>query len=300
MLRTFIVVFLAGSSDANRIALHEVSKEVAQADFGASCEDLQSMFRNHLIQMAALQAAHQEEHLSTGTQARFSMRALRIVRTLRRARTCSWVTDSDSEDIEQMQAVAQAFISSNPCAPAARAELEAGTNPETEEIGVATVNHAMQILMSEDCEFTPEDPAGSNEPQSEEDLLLELRASEENTENKIDELLQETDSTNGAFIQSDARTVRSFMRRLGVVFLGLLMVLACVTGTAAIVALIAFVATNIYMFALSGHTLLTGGIAGAYAVGYFSAIGGAAGAFIGLPGCASMAYRVLSNSSASA
>ena len=90
------------------------------------------------------------------------------------------------------------------------------------------------------------------------------------------------------------------MRRLGVVFLGLLMVLACVTGTAAIVALIAFVATNIYMFALSGHTLLTGGIAGAYAVAYFSAIGGAAGAFIGLPGCASMAYRVLSNSSASA
>jgi len=292
MLRNFIAAFLlCGSSDANRIAQHHVSKEVAQADFGASCEDLQSMFRNHLTQMAALQAAHQEEQLSTGTQARFSMRALRIVRTLRRARTCSWVTDSDSEDIMQVQALAQTFISSNPCAPAARAELEAGTNIETEEIGVGTVNRAMQILISEDCEALPEnsDPV---EPQSEDELLLAARTAEDDGENQIDELLQQTDSTSGAFIQSESGSVRRFMRRLGAVFLALLMVLACVSGVAAIVALIAFAVTNIFFYRLTGCSV--GQRCGWAFVPFWTTLGGAAGALIGLPGCASLTYRVLS------
>merc|ERR1719444_149355 len=51
-----------------------------------------------MLQIASLQAS---EEMTTATQARLSMRSLRIIRTMRRARTCSWIQDSDSEDIKQ-------------------------------------------------------------------------------------------------------------------------------------------------------------------------------------------------------
>jgi len=294
MLRLFAVGFaLFSCSAASRIVTHEAANtEVTKAEFGASCDELQTLFRNHLTQVAALQAAHQEEQVSRTTQVRFSMRAFRIIRTLRRARTCSWVTDSDSDDIQQVQALAQTFLASNPCAPVARAELEAGTNPETEEVEVATVNRALQILIAEDCEVLPENSAGTDEPMSDEEIVSMVRAAEEEGENRVDELLEESEGTNGVFIQSDSGTFHSFMRRLGAVFLALLMILACVSGAGAIVALIAFAVTNIFFYQLTGCGV--GQRCGYAFVPFWTTIGAAAGALIGLPGCSSLAYRVLS------
>ena len=290
VLISVLGLVLTLSAGANRISREEHHLgHHTQAVFGASCEDLQSTFRSHMLQIASLQAS---EEMTTATQARLSMRSLRIIRTMRRARTCTWLQDSDSEDIEQVRALAQSFLESNPCTAAARAELEAGTNAETEEISVTSLTHAMQILASEECVAeAAEDEAGPVDAMSEDELVEVVRSGEDAGDNSVEELLM-TSETAGSFVQSDVGTVRSFMRRLGAFFFALLMVLACVSGVAAVLALIAYAISNIFFYELTGCS--PGQRCGWLFVPYATLLAGGLGALIGLPGCASMAHRVLS------
>jgi len=289
VLVSVLGLVLTFSAGANRISsgVHRVGQH-AQADFGASCDDLQTTFRGHLAQISLLQAS---EDMTTATQARLSMRSFRIIRTMRRARTCSWIQDSDSEDIEQVRGLAQSFLESNPCTGAARAELEAGTNDETEEISVTALSHAMQILMSEDCVAEAEDGAGRVDAMSEDELVEAVRRGEDAGETAVDELLL-TSETAGSFIQSDAGTLRNFLRRLGAFFFALVMVLACVSGVAAVLGLIAYAISNIFFYQLTGCS--PGQRCGELFAFSNTLLAGAAGALLGLPGCAAMAHRVLS------
>merc|ERR1711865_1298584 len=100
-----------------------------------------------------------------GSQARVTMRTYGIIRTLRRARTCSWVTQNDSDEIEQARGIVQSLLAGNPCAEVARAELESGSSAETAQVEIASIRRAMSVLTSDSCETTvlPEDIRSSNE-----------------------------------------------------------------------------------------------------------------------------------------
>merc|ERR1711865_39326 len=87
-----------------------------------------------------------------GSQARVTMRTYGIIRTLRRARTCSWVTQNDSDEIEQARGIVQSLLAGNPCAEVARSELESGMSAETAAVEITSIRRAMSVLASDSCE----------------------------------------------------------------------------------------------------------------------------------------------------
>merc|ERR1719329_1574799 len=128
------------------------------------------MFHDRVI---AVQAALDGE----AGRARLMMRSYSVIRTLRRARTCSWVVDGDSADVEQLRGIVQSMLDDNPCAEAARAELETGVSAETSEIEARKLAGSISILMSDNCEIN--EPEGEEAMVSEADLEAEASEAEE-------------------------------------------------------------------------------------------------------------------------
>ena len=120
MFRSLFVWLSLVSAGANRVHTHSQ----LDTEFGASCDNLQSRFHDQVHTFRAALDARASE--SAVAQARFSMRMLGIVRTLRRAQACDWVVENNSDDIEEMRGIMQELITENPCAEAARSELDAG------------------------------------------------------------------------------------------------------------------------------------------------------------------------------
>jgi len=222
MLRTIFACLAITCVGAHRIKLEEeeVEQVKLQSKVGASCEDLETMLHDRVV-------AFRDALDADAGRARLMMRSYSVIRILRRARTCSWVVEGDSADIEQIRGVVQTLVAENPCAQAARAELEAGASAETSEIETRKLVGSISILLSDTCEIT--------EPEMDTAADLEVEASEAEAalQDEIDQLVDAPESAAAALIQSGAST-SGFMRRLGVVFLFLLLLLACTSTFAAV------------------------------------------------------------------
>jgi len=238
-----IALALGAACQASRVQVHEVFEADSHAKFGASCDDLQHRFHDRVILIqASLEGIDEQTHLSAGGRVRLAMRMQGIVRTLRRARECSWVVENDSEDIDAMRGVVQQLLAGNQCAEAARLEMQRGSSDENAE----SLRNAIGILMSDDCEV-PDMPEGNTDASAEE----QMQEAEDELNDRIDEL--NSDGEGSAFMEVEkSQTIRSFLRGVGVVFLMIFLLLGCVTAATAI----AFVLS--YIFALLALSIFGG------------------------------------------
>lgn len=223
MFRSLFVWISLVSVGASRL------QSLSEDEFGASCDDLQNRFHDQVqVFRSALETRTSE---SVTTQARFTMRMYGVIRTLRRAQECSWVVENDSDDIEDMRSIIQELLAGNPCGEAARSELEAGASAEASDAQWRAIPRALSILMSNECEAEVQ----LDNDATEGDATEELQAAEEQLQDGIDEVMDAEEEGEGAFIQmNQARQFGRFMRGVGVFFLMLFLLLACV-GTAFII-----------------------------------------------------------------
>lgn len=278
MVRVFVWALLA-SVQASRVAVHDAS--ATRAQWGASCETLQNQFHDRVASIqGSLEGVDETSELSAVARTRLGMRMYGIMRTLRRASECSWVIENNSDDLEQMRGVVQGLLAGNPCADAARSELERGSSDENPE----AIPRAMNILLSDDCEV-PEEPEGANT----DDAPTDLQEVEDALQDRIDEL----DEDGSSFIEMEkSQTLRSFLRGVGVFFLMAFLLLAC-TATAAAIAFFLTWGGLILLINVFGRSAIWGsrrcdfcGL-GELFLGTF--VGGA----IGIPSCAYQLYTNL-------
>jgi len=286
MLRSLFVLTFVTSAEASRVQTHSD----LEAKWGASCESLQNRFHTQVQTcQTALDAANSAESTGVVSQGRFMMRMYGISRTLRRARACAWVIDNNSEDIENMRGMTQQLLDDNPCGEAASAEMEAAAANDSPQ----GIMRAISILASNDCEVSEiQEPPGDVSPEQ------QLQEADEQAQDEIDELMDAEEAA-AALIQTSQSTTsrrrrqrrgptlsisldinqlaaydwRNFMRRLGVFFLLLFLVLAC-AGSAFI---ITFVIAALVLSLTSAPAVGIG--LGALGIGYVSG-------FIGFPVCA--------------
>jgi len=228
MFRIALCGLLLASAVAERIQVHG-----AKAKFGATCEDLQINFRNRVGGLQALLDAHpDEDSVGRFTQARFGMRTLGIARALGRARECSWVLDGGNEDIEQMRGIVQVMLADNPCAPVARAELDAGTSASDESVQMEAVQRAMTVLTSENCEAVALAPDAGGLPMNvddEEELAMQIDQAEQQAQDRVDEAMDLAMQEEGSsFVESSSKgRFGGFFRTLAVLLLFIVLLMAC-------------------------------------------------------------------------
>lgn len=216
MLRLVLLGIFCALVSASRV---QVDKET-KSNFGATCDELQTTFRNRIVAFRASLDAD-EDAVTRGAQARMMMRTYGIIRTLRRARTCTWVVDNDSDDLEEARDIIQILLAGNPCAEAARSELAVGASAETSEIDFNSLHRALTVLTSDTCEV-------NDLPQQTDDATYDMDALVSEAEEDLQDRILELDEPQGdesAFVQTN--TVREFMKRIGVVFLMLALLFAC-------------------------------------------------------------------------
>lgn len=221
MICTVLVSALLASTHASRIQVqeHDVLGDQTKTKFGATCEQLQDNFHGRVAAIqSSLDGVDETSELSSMMRTRLMMRMHGIIRTLRRASECSWVLENNSEDLVQMRGLVQRFLAGNPCAEAARVEMQQASEEHPEGI-----SRAMGILMSDDCEA----------PTPEEMTPEEL---EDEVQDGLDELAANSDES--AFIEMDTTQRAQFLRRLlravTVIFFMLFLVFARVSTAAAI------------------------------------------------------------------
>jgi len=281
MFRVVVASFVFGSAFAERVQLHDLA---SKSKFGSTCEELEENFHSRVVSLQTLLDQHAETaNFGRTTQARMYMRALGIVRTLNRAKECSWVIEGDSRDITQVRAIVETLLADNLCASVARAELDAGGLAETEEIKMQSVLRAVSILNSEDCQVSDADE-GAITPSNEEEVDALVDQSLDQAQDYADDLMDE--SGVGAFVEMDSdvqiRGLRSFMQFLGVAFLFILLALACTSIVALIGAIIVF---------SYARATIRGNQAGiSWAVG--ALLGAIAGGVVGLGACS---YRLVND-----
>jgi len=279
------LVALTNSVGASRIQVHDV--DLVHAKFGASCEDLQNTFKSRLDAFQDFLDANPDlDAIGRAAQARTMMRTYGIIRTLRRARTCSWVVDNDSEELERARSIVHTLLAGNPCADLARAELQGGVAAESGELELQAVQRAMSVLNSDDCAAPeqPEEPSNLDEN----DVDAALSTAEDELQDVIEGL---EDSGGAAFLQTDegledSGIVRRFFRAVGVAFLMIFLLLACVGGMAAI---------GMLMVGLIGQLVTSGNFhrsGGLEALKYYF-VGGLAAGAIGIAPCAYQLYTQL-------
>lgn len=225
-----VVVALTGASRKVEVGVQ------ANFPFGASCDDLQTTFHNRVAAFqASLDAMPEDDDMSRWQQTRVTVRTMGIIRTLRRARTCTWVIQSDSGELDQARAIVQTLLAGNPCAEAARSELESGLSAETAEIEMAALRRAMSVLASDDCDATylPE-PQNTEHAEG---IDANLIQGEDNLADAI-EGMEGMEESGSSFIQTKSAGVfQGVMRAIGVAFLMILLLLAC-AGAAVLIGIV--------------------------------------------------------------
>lgn len=268
MLRSLFVLTSVATVEASRAKIE--SHSALEAKWGASCDSLQNRFHTQVQTcQTALNAANSAESTSTVSQGRLLMRMYGLVRTLRRGQQCAWVIENNSEDLEEMRGMTQQLIADNPCGEAARAEFEAGAADDS----LQAMARGLSILASDNCEVS-EIPESQSQDTDGQDLDGQVQ-------DEIDALMDAEEEGGAAFIQeSQSRFFGGFMRRIGVFFLTLFLVLAC----AGSVAIIAYFLTTIVLPIIVRRPLYT------ETIGYVSLMAGAGAGLIGLAGCTSQLY----------
>jgi hypothetical protein len=292
MFRFALALVVIASIEAGRVTVHRYDVSESKAKWGASCDHLQTTFRNRVVAFQTFLDANPDlDAVSRAAQIRVMMRTYGIIRPLRRARECSWVVDNDSEEIEQARNIVQILLAGNPCAEAARSELEVGTTAVTPQDEIQSVQRAVSVLSSETCEVgeLPE----QTETLDEENVDSEISNAEDGLQDAIDEL--ESSVPEGAFIQTESSTagVVGFMRGLAVAFLMILLLLACVTLVFAIGFFIAGLLTYLMVvFSIRGSTDPSAGAIGII-IPFAALYGGMGAGVLGLAGCAYQLYTQL-------
>lgn len=233
MIRILSVSALVALVGASRVQKRVHSKNT----FGASCDDLQTSFSNRLTTFQeSVDSMNVESGVTRGTQARQTMRAYGIVRTLRRARTCSWVMDADNEDMVKARGIAQILISDNPCADAARSEMQTVSTTSAPQAQVEAMTRTMAILISDTCEASqiPDDAVSFDETM---EMDEQLGDAEESVQDGLDDLMEASEGQEDSFIQLNNF---SLFRLLGVIFVLLFLLLACSYVAAAVLFFITF------------------------------------------------------------
>jgi len=228
------------STDAGRLQLNTNTND--------HCDDLQNLFHTRVEYIHELQEAHPDaSSMSATTHARFTMRTFGVVRILRRARDCPWVTDGDEDEMNEVRSVAHSALAGNPCGDAAMEALSAHPSPDNE---LQPLQDAVQILLSDNCEVSGNTAQYEivdlqDETQLSQQLIDEEEMMQDHIEEIIDEAAAENESGNaGAFVQTEG-LIRSVSRTLGVVFLSILYMLSCAAAAAVIGGLILFVVAAI-------------------------------------------------------
>lgn len=280
MFRAALIWLCLASAGASRIKLEEDTR--LKIDFGASCENLQTRFHNQVHAFRVAVEAHTSE--SAVTQARLAMRMHGIIRTLRRAQSCDWVVENDSEDIEEMRGIMQELLAGNACADAARLELEAGASTEAETS--AAIPRAMLILLSDDCEVPEIQP--TDDAQTPEQV-------EEGLQDAIDEIMDAEDEGESLMQLDQTGRFQRFMRGVGIVFLMLFLLLGCVSGVAAVAAVIGAVVAFVLMAINLGTVLILTATEGWAIVGLvgFAMYGALFSLPVGIVGCAIRLYHTV-------
>jgi hypothetical protein len=198
--------------------------------------------------------------------------------------------ENDTEDIEEMRNIMQELLEGNPCADAARLELESGSSTQAETN--AAIPRAILILMSDDCQAPEVPPTDDTQAV---DLNAEMHQAEENLQDAIDEIMDAEDEGE-FFIQVDqAGRFQRFMRGVGVVFLMLFLLLGCVGTVAAIAFFIGVIVATIYLVTytstLAIYTATQGW--GVVTQVVFGAYGSALTLPFGVVGCAHRIYTTV-------
>lgn len=234
MFRVVLASVLIATTGANRVRV--VDKSESKTKFGATCEEMQARFHNRV---AAFQTSLDElpdgDSIGRLTQARFMLRLHGVFRTIRRARDCSWVKENEGDDFDQVRSITLRLLAGNPCADVARDELHAGlsVSAETEAQQLMYITRAASALMSDTCDPTemPE-PEQSTNNNADADLI--------EAEDTLRDEIEGVEDGESSFIQtnSGARSLSDFLKRVGVAFLMIFLILACAAATVAIVFLL--------------------------------------------------------------
>jgi hypothetical protein len=208
---------LAAASRVNRHAAK------ANVEWGASCESLQSSFLERLGSVREAVGGMDAENLSRATRARITIRMFGIGRAMRRASNmeCAWVQDQDSAHVTEAQQLVEMLMNSNPCAEAARAEFASAADAETEQQRAITMQRAMSILASDDCQAT--EITNEQEPEAEEEAVAEI------TEQVADQCEEMVEGSEGSsFAETNEQyAIERFIRFLIVLAIFVLLVVLC-------------------------------------------------------------------------
>jgi len=274
---------------AIRVQVDDSVSSKSHAKFGASCDDLQNTFHDRVAAFQTALGPNQDlDSLGRAAQARIMMRTYGIFRTLRRARTCDWVIENDSDDIEQARGVVQSLLDGNPCAEAARLELEAGSSAGTVELEIRAIQRAMLVLSSDTCEVV-ELPEHRVDLDRTSEVDAEMEQSEDELQDAIDNFMEDPEEGESLLQTQFPR----FMRSIGVALLMLFLMLACV-GTAVMIG--AFIGLAFALLTLFVLDLTTGGLqlrAAGQLAQTLLITGGGVGFMSGIAECSNLLYNRL-------
>lgn len=194
----------------------QVQKHETTAKFGATCEELEDSFGTRLsaVQETVDSLDLENAHMSRVQQARLIMRVYGIGRTMRRARECEWMQNTegtDGDNAVKVRNLLTTLFAANPCGETARASLHAAADGTEQERAVA-MQQAMSILTSDTCEATeieetPEEMEEMNDTEMpvREDVLEGI---EEEACNQIEEAVAESEGAGSSFVETKYATER--------------------------------------------------------------------------------------------
>lgn len=240
-MRIASVAALLASSDGHRVDVGAATD--SSLYFFENCNELQTMFQTRLDSIQAIQDAHTETAMNARTRARFTMRALGAVRTLSRAKECPWVVDGNAEDIQRVHDAAQSVLAEHPCGETALLALSV---PAPGENPLEPLQHAVEILYSEQCEPAVEGTIqsrtmGDNDMENSQMLVDAEVAAQDSVDELMDAVAAEDESLAAASFIQTAGTARGVANMLGSIFLSMLYLLFCASVGVLIVAVIGFI-----------------------------------------------------------
>jgi len=288
--------------DAARLQVQEGSEAVAKGKFGPSCETLQNRFRMRSKHLQDFINSHSgADDMSLAERARAVMKVSAVLRPLRRGSDCSWVVVGTNDDIEAVGKVVRSLLATNPCAPAAIAELQL-LDKDGEE-SAALLARAMSILMSDTCEYEDQgqEPNDSDEIADLEDIEIE-----ELVQDGVEEMM-ETEGARSSLVeqpemQPETQRKRSWAyvgKLLGAIMFGVLFSLGCAWAGGWIVGIVGCL-FGMLLFEIGlwmGNPWIRPGQHGLgwWTFFYSGVIGASTGIVGGAALCGSEWYRIVSN-----
>lgn len=218
---------------AFRTNIHQHEAE-AKTKIFATCEDLQGTFTTRLsgIQETVDGIDMENPNLGRAAQARLVMRVYGIGRTMRRAKDCDWMVNSEgteSDNAMKVRNLVTTLILANPCGEAARAEMAAAPAATEEERAVA-MQRAMSMLTSDTCEATEvedtvQEMAELNDSHVEvADSAIE--ANEEMVQEAIESMVDSAEGAGSSFVESKY-AIERMLRFLVVLAIFIFLVVLC-------------------------------------------------------------------------